>query len=208
MPDWDRTHFSEKRLEDVLEGGMYRGRRIIKRDSPIDGGVYLGAGEREAIVVDSEKYTEIKRLYEIAKEKALVGKVDISVAKYLILNAVFGTVKEAMAYNEAAADGLAAICNSGSDGKITLDLFIKNKIGVCRHMALACGALLELFKKDGYIRGNASIDRNTGKGGHAWCRYTNSGGEVYILDVAQGYIGRIEKAKNWDYRRPDEQENN
>lgn len=205
MADWSRTMFSEKRLEDVLEEGTYRGRRIIHRDTPIDGGVYLGAGEREAIVVDSEKYPALKKLYEKAKEKALVDKVDISVAKCLILNAVYDTVKEAMAYNEAAADRLVNICNSGTDGKIALDVFIKNEIGVCRHMALACGALLELFRKEGYINGNVSIDRNTDKGGHAWCRYTNSGGEVYILDVAQKYIGRMDKATNWDYRRPDEQ---
>ena len=52
-----------------------------------------------------------------------------------------------------------------------------------------------------YIRGNASIDRNTDvPGGRAWCRYTNSNKRVFILDVAQGFIGRMEKAENWDYR--------
>ncbi|MEK6864758.1 MAG: hypothetical protein AABX27_05670, partial [Nanoarchaeota archaeon] len=151
MANWDRTNFSSKRLEGVLEGEFYKGRRIVHRDSPIDGGVYLGAGEREAIVVDSEKYAEINKLYSIAKEKALIGKVEKNVAKGLILNAVYDTVKEAMNYNKAAVKGLVAICNSGTDGKIALDIFIKNKVGVCRHMALACGALLELFKKEGYI---------------------------------------------------------
>ncbi|MDI6737904.1 MAG: hypothetical protein QME12_05325 [Nanoarchaeota archaeon] len=204
MANWDRTMFTEKRLEDVLEEGMYMGRRIIHRDTPIDGGVYIGAGEREAIVVDSDKYPAIRKLYEKAKEKALVDKVDISVAKVLILNAVYDTVKEAMKYDEKAVDALVNLCHSGKDGKIALDMFISRNIGVCRHMALTCGALLELFKKEGYLRGDISIDRNTDGSGHAWCRYTNSGGEVYILDVARDYIGRIEKAANWDYRRPDE----
>ncbi|MFH1065535.1 MAG: hypothetical protein V1734_03455 [Nanoarchaeota archaeon] len=206
MADWDRTMFSEKRLEDVLEGESYLGRKIIHRDSPIDKGVYLGAGEREAIVVDSEKYPAIRKLYEKAKEKALIGIASENVVKGLILNAVYSTVKESMNYDNEAVDRLVDICNSGTDGKIALDIFIKNKVGVCRHMALACGALLELFKKDGFVSGNVSIDRNTDGSGHAWCRYTNSGGEVYILDVAQSYIGRMEKAENWDYRRPDEQE--
>ncbi|MDD4877708.1 MAG: hypothetical protein PHO02_01575 [Candidatus Nanoarchaeia archaeon] len=207
MASWDKTQYMEQRLEDKLEGGVYRGRKVICRDSPIDGGVYIGAGEREAIVVDSKKYNEIKKLYKKAREKALVGVVTKDVAKGLVLNAVYNTVKEAMKYDKDAVNGLINICNSGTDGKIALDVFIKNKVGVCRHMALACGALLELFRKDGYIRGKASIDRNTINGGHAWCRYTNSGGEVFILDVAQDYIGRLEKAENWNYRRPDEQKN-
>jgi len=204
MVRWDRTQFMGARLEDVLEEGMYRGRRVIHKDTPIDGGVYLGAYLREAIVVDSEKYTEISRIYNIAKEKAGVERNDGRL-KERVLNAVFDTVKESMNYDEAAAHRLVDIYKSGTDGKIALDVFIKNKVGVCRHMALACGALLELFKKDGYIRGNASIDRNTDRRGHVWCRYTNSGGDVFILDVARNYIGLLKDAKNWDYRRPDEQ---
>lgn len=204
MADWSRTMFSTKRLEDVLEEGMYKGRRIIKRDSTIDGGVYLGAHHREAIVVDSEKSHSIKELYAKARDRALIDKVDISIAKGLILNAVFDIVKEAMNYDEKAVDALVDSVNCGKDGKMPLGIFIRNHAGVCRHMALACGVLLELFKRDGFVSGNVNIDRNTDKGGHAWCRYTNSGGEVYILDVAQDYVGRLEKATNWDYRRPDE----
>ncbi|MBU2638844.1 MAG: hypothetical protein KJ955_07765 [Nanoarchaeota archaeon] len=206
MADWSRTMFSEKRLEDVLEGESYLGRKIIHRDSPIDKGVYLGAGEREAIVVDSDKYPAIRKLYEKAKEKALVGLAEKDIVKCMVLRAVYETVKETMtACDEKAVDAIVRLARCGKDGKIALDLFIENQVGVCRHMALACGALLELFRKDGFVSGNISIDRNTDKGGHAWCRYTNSGGEVYILDVAQNYVGRMEKAVNWDYRRPDEQ---
>lgn len=204
MAKWDRTFCMTQRLEDRLDEDFYKGRRVIKRDSPIDGGVYLGKSEREAIVVDSVKYPAIRKLYEKAKEKALVDRVDISVAKNLILNAVYDTVKEAMKYDEKAVDALVNLVNCGKDRKIALDMFIDRKIGVCRHMALACGALLEMFVKEGYLRGKVSIDRNKIRGGHVWCRYTNSGGTVYILDVAQGYIGKIENAKNWDYRRPDE----
>jgi hypothetical protein len=129
--------------------------------------------------------------------------------KGLILNAVYETVKESMNYDKKAVNALVDSVNCKKDRKIALDMFLDRNIGVCRQMALACGVLLELFRKDGYIRGNASIDRNTDvPGGHAWCRYTNLGGEVFILDVAQKYIGRMDKAKNWDYRRPDEQKNN
>jgi len=50
----DRTIIMSRRLG--LEDSMYFGRLVIHRDSPIDGGVYLGKYQREAIVVDSELY--------------------------------------------------------------------------------------------------------------------------------------------------------
>ena len=200
MADWDRTEFASKRLEAVLEGELYRGRRIIHRDSPIDGGVYLGKGEREAIVVDSGKDIQILELYEKIKKMA---RVDVPGFKGRILNAVYDTVIKSMVPNEPEIEGLLKMLNVGQDGKITLGSFLALKIGDCRHMALACGISLELFKKEGYIKGSASIDRNTVyHRGHVWCRYTNSSGKVFILDAAQKYIGKLNYARNWDYKRP------
>lgn len=188
-----------KSMEERVEDGFYLGRRIIERDSPIDGGIFLGEGQRPAIVVDSEKYPAIGTLYEKAKKKALVGLVENHVTKGLVLNAVYDTVKQTMTFNDDhSVETLLMFMHCGKDGKVSLDAFIDNKIGQDEHMALACGVLLELFRKDGFISGKPSIDSNEG---HAWCRYTNSGGEVYILDVAQNYIGRMKKAINRDYRR-------
>jgi hypothetical protein len=56
---WNNTLVMDQRLQ--TEGKLstkgenyFEGRRIIHRNSPINGGVYLGAGQREAIVVDSK----------------------------------------------------------------------------------------------------------------------------------------------------------
>ncbi len=76
--------------------------------------------------------------------------------------------------------------------------------------SLLTGYLLERLSKDGLVGGKVSVDRNyvQGLGGHAWVRYTNSGGEVFILDSAQGYIGRLdemdESQKRWFYERPED----
>ena len=75
MSSWNKTELSCERLD--LEGKLkyidgveyYLDRHVIGRDRPIDGGVYLGENAREAIVVDSNKYNEINKLYEIAKDK-------------------------------------------------------------------------------------------------------------------------------------------
>lgn len=195
----------------VLEyrGGeaYYQGRRIIHRDSEIDGGVYLGQSGREAIVVDSEKYPEIRALYEKAKERAISqGEVK---AGGRMLRAVFGVVKEAMPkQSERAVQKLLRRCGVDPDQKISLGAFLQIGVGVCRHDALACGVLLELAKRDGYLKGKVSVDRNSShRGGHAWARYTHSGGYVTVLDVALGYCGPLRDAdakKRWVYERPED----
>jgi len=205
---WNYTVCIEDRVEDqvkVVDGVKhFQNRPIICRDSPIDGGVYLGPTAGEAIVVDSEKYPAINNLYKIAKMKATEdGKIN----KHKVLQAVFGTVKDTIPYNENGVNALLDDIVTGDDVKISLDVFINSKAGVCRHQALACGALLEKFKKEGHVKGTPSIDRNAiYHGGHAWCRYTNSVGDVFILDVAQDYLGRLTDApkdKRWPYERPD-----
>ena len=210
ISEWNKTTLTKDRLK--LEGKLYEvkgvsyyeGRPIISRDTPIDGGVYLGQGMREAIVVDSKKYPAIGSLYEKAKAKT---RVNGEVRRDKVLGAVYDTVKEAMKYDEARTEEIVKKHGAKKDGKIKLDHFIEEEFGICRHQALTCGVLLELFKNDRFIRGKPSVDRNSiGKYGHAWCRYTSTG--VAILDVAQGYFGNLEDAPSdgWDYKRPEERQ--
>jgi len=204
MAEWNKTRVLEQRLGP--ESGFYQDRPVIHRDSPIDGGVYLGQDEREAIVIDSQKYPKQRELYEASKRRATERGI---VRKDRILGSVFETVAEAMPrYDIDAVEKLIQRYGVENDGKISLDVFLKKGIGICRHHALACAVLLELFGKEGFISGKASIDRNsTDIGGHAWCRYTNSAGEVFILDVSKKYIGRLEDIENedrWAYQRPED----
>ncbi|MDO8517260.1 MAG: hypothetical protein Q7S33_03985 [Nanoarchaeota archaeon] len=204
---WDKTYISKRRLEDKLKymDGVpyYQGRFLIERESPIDGGVYLGQGQREAIIVDSQKGIQLKKLYEIAKKKASENN---KVKKYKVMDAVFETVGEFMKFDEDKAEEIVKEKNAGKDVKINLDCFIENGVGVCRHMALTCGVLIEMFKKDGYVSGKPSVERNSSEaGGHAWCRYTDNNEKSLILDVARGYIGLLENGIcAWNYKRPSE----
>lgn len=211
MADWYKTQIMKHRLD--LEGKLqnidgrayYQGRPVIHRDSQIDGGVCLGQGKREAIVVDSQKYPKLRELYEAAKGKAMEDGI---VRKEKILQAVYDTVTEAIPVQSSTrVKRLLQALDIGKDEKISLDVFLEYGVGVCRHDALACAALLELFKKDGFVNGKPSVDRNSDKGeGHAWCRYTNSIGEVCILDVMLKYIGNLTDASEdiWHYKRPED----
>ena len=208
--EWGKSRIMEERLrmEDRLfeHGGVpYYGWPIIHRDSSIDGHVCMGEGNREAIVVNSNSPI-IRGLYERALQQA---SVDGTVMRNKVLRAVYDTVEEALPIqNNDAVEKLINKYGAWKDVPIGLDVFIEEGVGVCRQDALACGVLLEMAKKDGHIRGTPRINRNsTWKGGHAWCRYDSYSGVAMILDVAQGYFGRLEHADpsiNWPYKRPDD----
>ncbi len=212
MAKWNKTRVmierlkQKKKIKKIGDRDFYQGRPIIHRDSEINGGVYLGQGEREAIIVDFEKHPKLRELYSTAKNKATVNG---TIRKDLILQAVFQTVAETMPIQDNdAVERIVRKHGVEKDGKIALDVFLEEHTGVCRHDALASAAILELFKKEGIVNGKPSVDRNsTYLGGHAWCRYTNSVGEVFILDVAQGYLGRLEdasKQNKWAYKRSED----
>ena len=219
--EWNKTLMATDRL--VREGKIYvdengvtcfQGRPLIGRDMPIRGGVYLGAGAREAIVVNAES-AAIRGLFGEALRR--VTNADGTIDKTRILQTVYEVVRDALPTQDVdAVESLIRELGVGADQKVDLDVFIGRGVGVCRQSALLCGAILELFKAEGYIRGEISVDRNTmtyelhGQekvSGHAWCRCTNSAGEVIILDVTHGFKGMLGEAKAegfWDYARSGE----
>ena len=94
MVKWDKTKELRRRLNlRDLERELYQGRHIIHRGSSIDGGVYLGQNQREAIVVDFKKDPKLRGLYEIIKDKSSEMGV---VKRGKILRTVFDTVKESI----------------------------------------------------------------------------------------------------------------
>ena len=172
-------------------------------------------------MVDPEKYPDqYNRYYDIAAEKASVdGKIERS----KVLQAVFDTVSSEMEYSQKGVDGVLQVAANQQgvskfvDGtKLELSSFMHAGVGVCRHQALTCAAILERFKDEGHIRGDISVDRNQkmkndyqAEGGHAWVRYTSKDGLIQILDVAQGYFDLLKDSdptKHWEYMRPQEQQ--
>lgn len=189
---WNRTQFVERRLEDQIKDGKYAGRPIIRMDSRIDGGVYLGAVAREAIVVDSEKDEILMEVYHAAIRRC---SDDEGVDRSLVIRTVYDSVLDNMKYNNAAVQEMTAKYELDNDGRVALGMFIREGIGVCRHMGLLAGFLLEKFIDDEYIRGKVSVDRRSlYMGGHGWCRYVNSKGTTLIIDPAQKFMGTLEQA--------------
>ncbi len=228
MNNWNRTDLTVERLkaEGKLDAdGKYQGRFIIHKDSQILGGVYLGQGKREAIVVDP-KYGGLPKLYELAKRKSRELTADPETCDdfYWIdsatgketyhpkaaLMGTFAAVKETMPMqDDDAVREFLAKNNLNNDMKVTLDSFLSAGLGVCRHDALACGAVLEMFQTNGHLPGwKMSVDRNSNHlGGHAWTRAQNPDGTVYVVDVRQDFCGTIQLANpadRWAYERAED----
>ncbi|MGI8420316.1 MAG: hypothetical protein ACR2LN_06795 [Candidatus Levyibacteriota bacterium] len=215
-PQWKNTETMRSRIADSkffeektpeARYGLWQGRRIIGRDSPINGGVYLGGSAREAIVVDDIKQPEIGDTY-----RQLLGTIGRRGEDYkkMVLRDVYDLTRHAIPYDSQVVEQVVAKLIPGPepDQKIGLSSFIIAKGGECRHQALLAGYLLEKLKSDNYLQGTPSVDRNfvPGKGGHAWVRYVNSAGNIVIIDPAQDFIGGIEDVgkDQWYYERPGE----
>lgn len=209
---WEKSSTAESRL---LKAGKltyiagkpyYQGRPLICSDSKIDGGVYVGSTAREAIVVDSLESKILPIMFEDVYTVAVVGgRLDHS----RVLTGVYCIVKQTIKKSgDADITQVLQKYDIGLDEKVHLDVFLKEGVGACRQAALTCGVLLEMFVNRGLLGGKVSVDRNaTVLGGHAWCRYTNSANEVFILDVAKNFFGSMEEGLStgsWIYYRPDE----
>jgi hypothetical protein len=220
---WDYTakalHVAAIRQEAERQAGRQE-RPTIGRDSPILGGVYEGSYGGEAIVVNYETDPELidratGRVMAAAQSES--GEFD----KTKVLDAVFDLVSERMHYDSAAVESIFQNELGGKHHKkVSLNRYIEGGVGECRHQALYAAAILENLSNKGLINGQVSIDRNMIKrdgddkyDGHAWVRYTNSAGEVYIIDTAQKKIGRLhdliaararDPKSTWNYAREED----
>ena len=183
--------------------GYFSGRPIIVRDTPINGGVYIGTNKREAIVVDDRKYPiELNVVYE----KVISIRKNFPIFKKGLLRTVHEVVMDVLKYDESRTYEI--IGNDTHDKKISINAFLMKGVGVCRHQALLGGYILERCIHEGLIRGKVSVDRNSirGRGGHAWTRYVNSKSQIFIIDPAQNYFGLLSEVPEsaWFYKRSHE----
>ena len=192
----------------------FQGRRIIGRDTPIDKGVYMVAGTGEAIVVDSKKYPVLEEEYQKLLRKLLTqSKQTGHPVHTFALRQAYQTTAELLPYDLPGVEQLLRKMGvpekSNTPQKVDLSVFVQNRVGVCRHQALLAGLFLEKLHDGGHLLGKPSVDRNwvPGQGGHAWVRYTNREGQIFIIDPAMKYIGSLSDVKTgtqWFYKRPED----
>jgi hypothetical protein len=217
--------YEEPYIDDFgsLVPAKYNGREVIKRDSRLNGGVYIVPGIQEAIVVDdgqgkksggNEKWKPVNQKYEDAYrdfKSKLTSKntTNDEIESSMERNVVSAALESAMDILDYDLVFTESVSDSFADAKINLDAFLEEGKGVCRHQALLAGYYIERMIDGGKLKGSISVDRNQikGKGGHAWARYTTEDGKVYIIDPAQKFSGTLQEARltaYWNYDRPDD----
>jgi len=205
--EWDKTILGIERIKEKglyeepdreSKRGYYLGRPIIGRDTPINGGVYLGGGEREAVVVDDSN--KDSPLHDVYKELLQMRRAAIKAGRNFkseLLSDVYDLVQKKLPYSQEKERRISLKYGIKPDQKVLLDIYLKEKAGVCRHQALLAAYLLERMKKENIVRGTVSVDRNyvPRRGGHAWVRYVNSAGIVFIIDPTNELISEISNIK-------------
>lgn len=182
---------------------LFLGRPTIGRDRAINGGIYINGSE--LVVVDDQEDLALQVFYQELINRRRRAQADGIAFKNGIFEEVFELAKEKMPYD---AKRVAEILEKPfyQNKAIFLSKFFGG--GVCRHQALFVAYLFERLIKEGKLRGQVSVDRSyKGGSGHAWVRYTNSAGEIFIFDPASNYTERLTKIakRPWDYKRPEEE---
>jgi len=199
-------------------------RPTIGRDTfPIEGHVdiraWLAGGE--AIEVDSTKNAEVyenlrQELYTaltaVIYEDQANGRVMSDDQK--VVEAIYRTVEQGMTYDLGYANLVSDYYkNIGSEERIVpLAQYIQARKGVCRHMALTASWLGGEASRIGWAKGRFTTEVNQstqGNGAHEWARYVGADGEVYIIDPAQRFRGKLidtldkapEGHERWGYFR-------
>ncbi len=203
--------------------GRYLGRPIIGRDSRIDGGVYIGRKPREAIVVDMARAGLLDNVYrnwlrELQKQAPMWPWQHITTGRKRAVQRYVGLhvatlaralVSRLLPFDRHVVAQVAQEHTLGPDDKVRLDVYLRRHGGVCRHQVCLLGALLERLVDEGWAEGHVSIDRKyvPRQYSHAWVRWTDGGGQVWILDAAQdvwGPLDSFEPERRWFYAREDE----
>lgn len=192
MSEFNNTFYGVDRLtrQGRIRNGLdnrlyYQDRPIIGKDSTINGGVYIGTGNREAIVVDLDKSPVLQNMLDTVKRTTGYNRERREFNKNQLMDGVFDAVRTQILINSSRElDSFIIQRDLRGDKKVNLDLFFTNGIGVCRHMALGMGVMIERLIQDGHLNGHISVDRNfiPERGSHAWCRFTNPNNKVYIFD--------------------------
>ena len=183
--------FSPVRTSD-FPYGAFTGRPIIGEYSRINGGVYLSANAREAIVVD-ERYGGLELIYSQLMVN-FVRRNGTRVQKGTetdLVKAAIELAQTKLTYvSEQTIDMLGQKEVLRSDEKVTLDVFIEHGLGTSRHQVLLAAYLLEKLKDKGYLHGQIILDStmNKGKNTPEKLIYSSESGDLFVFDPEDNLV--------------------
>lgn len=184
----------------------------IEEQIPEGAFVYPGAGPREVILVDPE--------HSPLLEKAFVGlkeQLCDDFSEYQILQTTCLYIREEIFNlddcNEWSVQKLIqSLYPDEKEPQISLEAFLEQKTGVCRHIALTATYLIHRLIKEGWLEAEALLIRaNSPYGRHAWTLVLTEAGAWHldclwqILENGKTSAGFSKLCHNYGKRTMDEQ---
>lgn len=205
-PDYQPPNASDLRAP----YGRFRGRHIIGTGTRVLDGVYLGHRPREAIFVDSSSMvlhtllrSFIENRFSVIKTQFMRGDIQLeNTPKGLVRafqsglpEALFQYTQRCLPYDEHGTSAVFRQAKIEPDAELSLDVYLRARMGVCRHMVLFLVGIFELLSQMDLTQGSMSVCRCyiPSLFSHAWARFEQEGTESIILDPAQNFCGSLEK---------------
>lgn len=163
---------------------------LTGESTEFNGHLSVGAGAREALLI-SDQNPEFSHIYNSVYSQVIQQLQEQIDARQNYKEHVFTSLFDVLHStfpnrNVKALDSFLEKLHipDNADAVINLGEFMQAGIGVCRHNVALGAYLLERMHNESWVGGQARIKRSTvpEMGGHAWIEYTNSDGQVIILD--------------------------
>ncbi|MCX5795257.1 MAG: hypothetical protein NTY77_07185 [Elusimicrobia bacterium] len=174
-----------------IEGARPEGSFPIQKALSASGHVFSQGAIRyldETVAVDWDRDAALRGFYE--RVKASLAARRVGGDELAALSGVFAAVAREVKYDEAAVT--ARLSRLGGKRGVLLGELMGLSgedscpaVGVCRHMALLLGSVLERLIQEGQPGLSSGQVYYVGGKGHAWAVYRDADGGYHVLDAAQ-----------------------
>lgn len=166
--------------------GYFKGRHVIGENTKISGGIFVSPIAAETLVLD-EKYGILSEIYmKLIAKISLLDNQNVNY-EYNVFSKVVSLTRETLRYSEESVDNIRKHYNLQQDEKVSLDLYIKKKVGVSRHQVLLASFLLEKLKEKFLIKGTFWIDSTISEDVRTErLIFKSADGEIFRFDPTKG----------------------
>lgn len=181
------NHAYKPTITDEAPYGYFRNRPIIGEGARVNKGIFVGATPHEALVVD-EKYGHLEQLLLALISRCSQIDENSSTYEYEVFSKTVQLVRENLRYSEQGVLRLQEKYNIEPDDKVTLDLFVRKKVGVGRHQVLLAAFLLERARDKNLVKGRPTIETQISDDiPQERLLFTSASGEVFRFDPTRGF---------------------
>jgi hypothetical protein len=157
--------------------GLFLGRHIISPHTRVLGGVYLGLFPRECVVLNEDGGI-LDRLYSTFRSKLRQDGEEYLFTEVLVF------VQRCIKLDADRAAKLRAFYAAQDPPTLSLEVFVREGVGLARHQLLLAAYLMERLKDEKLILGGTLIETqfSATNAVHERLIYTSSVGKLLIFD--------------------------